>query len=175
MLKIILLTIVSLTLFACSSSSNQNKFANNNSKFVASSYFCAPNGAPSGKDSGSNIEYFYTQMHSCVVAGNYKSATVLFSLAGSLSWYKATLEQSDVSINQHSLLLKNTLATFTPAQRSLFWENTHAVLGSPLSLDKLCNELDTLSVDIESSQLNKMNLDVTWRDALDHYLHCPIK
>lgn len=136
-----------------------------------SDYYCQNN--TNSKNTDLTVENLYSEMKTCIITEDYSSAVLLFSAAGSLSWYQAANNDNDVARNKHKSLLSTYLSGIEQLKREKFWLNTHSILGAENNLRQICQKLSELS-----SQLNDNNSNISenesWNSALVNYLHCPI-
>ncbi|CAM3405749.1 hypothetical protein YEEN111655_09330 [Yersinia entomophaga] len=125
----------------------------------------------------------YQQMNQCAEQGNYRSATLLFSLAGTYTWYDASRIDTDSARNKHAQLLGEALGRLAPERREYLWRNIQSVLGDRQQLDTVCQMVRLIGPpayqpDYMAGGEGKMMPDFSalprWDGALQNYLHCPI-
>lgn len=168
MIKIGFFVLLSLSVFACSTS--REVVSTTDKPIDITQYYCSTKNGPY---IGSNLNsaLLYSEMRACLIKHNYASAAFLFSLSGTLSWYETTNNENIESRNQHITRLKNNLVGIPADSLSRFWSQVHEILGTPARLAETCNKLSTLSMDIDRQFSSNRN--VSWQKALENYLHCP--
>ncbi|QJU42303.1 hypothetical protein [Serratia marcescens] len=123
----------------------------------------------------------YQQMNRCIEQDNYRAATLLFSLAGTYSWYDAARVDTPLAKSQHSALLADTLVSLSSAKRDMFWGYIQSILGSPQQLKVVCHKIRLIgrpqyqATYMQQQNLGREDLNARerWALALVSYLHCP--
>ncbi|WP_258089452.1 hypothetical protein [Serratia liquefaciens] len=124
----------------------------------------------------------YQRMTECVDEQNYRSATLLFALAGSYSWYDAAKVNTAFAKNQHTRLLADNFAKLNSKQRDALWAHIQSTLGDPRQLSAVCDNLRLVGRPHYDAVYMKQKGDAysgregaqqqRWDMALDSYLHC---
>lgn len=125
----------------------------------------------------------YQRMNQCVAQNNYRAATLLFSLAGSYSWYDSARVDTPFAKKQHTELLADALDQQGSEQRDKLWGHIQSTLGDPQQLKVVCQNVRMIGRP-RYQAVYMQQPDATgsqdyaawprWNAALESYLHCPV-
>lgn len=124
----------------------------------------------------------YQAMSSCINKEKYDDAVLLFSIAGTYSWYDAARVGGNYAAVQHKMLLSETLQSVDPQKNEIFWTKVKTSLDINSDGQKyICSKMLMLSPpeyqanymsDKSNYVQNEVNSSELWSMAIDSYLHC---
>lgn len=124
----------------------------------------------------------YQEMSSCINKGKYDDAVLLFSIAGTYSWYDAARIGGDYAAVKHKILLSETLQSVDPQKNEIFWIKVKTALDVNSDGHKyICSKMLMLPppeyranymLDKINYVQNNDNSPELWSMAIDRYLHC---
>ncbi len=127
----------------------------------------------------------YMSMVSCINEKKYEQATLLYSLAGTYSWFDALRVGGDEAAKAHSRLLFEALQKVDRHRQQAFWSKANAQLGNSQRRNLVCRQIEakgmpsyspdylnasvTSQIEADGPLMDKATL---WHKARQGYLHC---
>ncbi|AWK14023.1 hypothetical protein CCS41_05250 [Candidatus Fukatsuia symbiotica] len=129
----------------------------------------------------------YPKMVECIDNSQYNNAVILFSLAGTYSYFDVNRAADSRTGNVHASLLANAMKSVGDEnKRKMFGEELQRTLGDKARLAKICTQIQHIGMpDYSPDYINKntsvandvagkdVDPQVNWQNALEGYLHCP--
>lgn len=128
----------------------------------------------------SNPILLYQNMIRCIEYHQYNHAVMLFSLAGTYSYFDFYRMSQGVNAHFHNRLLKNAMQLLDQEQKNIFEAHLNRILTNELSLTKICSQVKKIGMPMyiqnymNANQVFDIDIDSTknWENALQGYLHC---
>lgn len=124
----------------------------------------------------------YQEMSSCINKEKYDDAVLLFSIAGTYSWYDAARVGGGYAAEQHKMLLSETLQSVDPQKNEIFWTKVKTALNINSDGHKyICSKMLMLpppeyQANYMSDKSNYFHSEDSspelWSMAINSYLHC---